>query len=76
LLSYDDLVVRLLDKQESSARVGARGITYAVEVEAFWDDRPGGNLRVRAMIDDGGVRAFRPLVEDFILAPDGSFVGE
>jgi hypothetical protein len=27
-------------------------------------------------IDDGGVRALMPLGESFILAPDGSFVGE
>jgi hypothetical protein len=27
-------------------------------------------------IDDGGWRALRPLCDDFILAPDGRFVGE
>ena len=27
-------------------------------------------------IDDGGLRAFAPLSDDFIMAPDGSFVGE
>jgi hypothetical protein len=48
-----------------------------VEVLALWDEgRPGGNLRVMVSIDDGGWRAFKPLTEDFIIAPDGSFVGE
>ena len=27
-------------------------------------------------VDDGGLRAFVPLTEDFIMAPDGSFIGE
>lgn len=43
------------------------------EVQAFWDDEPDGAIRVMASIDDGGWRAFVPLTEDFILAPDGTF---
>ena len=74
--SYSDLVTRLLDHEESYERVGASGTRYAVEIRAFWDGVPQGNLRVRAMIDDSGWRAFIPVVEDFIRAPDGSFVGE
>ncbi len=27
-------------------------------------------------IDDGGLHAFAPLVDSFIMAPDGSFIGE
>jgi hypothetical protein len=27
-------------------------------------------------VDDGGFRAFVPLTADFIVGPDGSFVGE
>jgi hypothetical protein len=41
-----------------------------------WDDRTGGDLRVIGSIDDGGWRAFRPLSSDFIVRPDGTFVGE
>jgi hypothetical protein len=74
--SYAALVTRLLDTQESFERVGASGTRYAVEVRAFWDDKRQGNLRVRAMIDDGGWRAFAPLLEDFIRAPDGSFIDD
>jgi hypothetical protein len=74
--SYSDLVERLLNNEESVERVGSSGARYAIECRAFWDGEPQGNLRVRAMIDDGGWRSFVPLVEDFILAPDGSFVGE
>jgi hypothetical protein len=26
-------------------------------------------------VDDGGLSAFKPMCDDFIVAPDGSFVG-
>ena len=74
--TYAELVDRLLDKQETLERVGATGARYGIEIQAFWDDKRKGNLRVRAAIDDGGWRAFVPLTADFIRAPDGSFVGE
>lgn len=74
--TYGALVARLLDKQESFGRVGSSGKRYAIEIRAFWDDGLRENLRVRAMIGDGGWRAFAPLPIDFIRAPDGSFVDE
>jgi hypothetical protein len=74
--TYDDLVLRLLDKPQTHERTGRSGIVYQVELQAFWDDRPHESLRVLASIDDGGFSAFRPLSDDFIRAPDGSFVGE
>jgi hypothetical protein len=55
---------------------GESGTQYQVEVEAFWDDRPEGAIRVIASIDDGGWRSFVPLTADFARAPDGTFVGE
>ena len=58
---------------------GQSGTVYTVETQA-WDDnpkRPDGNLRVNASIDDGrGLRAFVPLSDSFIIAPDGTFVGK
>jgi hypothetical protein len=33
-------------------------------------------VRVIGSIDDGGWWTFKPLTEDFILAPDGTFAGE
>lgn len=51
-------------------------VAYQGEVQVFWDDKPNGAIRVMASIDDGGWRAFVPLTADFILAPDGTFVGE
>jgi hypothetical protein len=75
LRSYDDLRT-LLGKPQAAELRGGSGRTYQVEVEVTWDSGPGGALRVLAFIDDGGWRALRPLGDDFILAPDGRFVGE
>lgn len=52
------------------------GTQCCVEINAFWDDKPEGDIRVIASIDDGGWRAFVPVADSFIIAPDGSFVGE
>lgn len=73
--SYSHLVA-LLNQQETSELQGTSGIPYQVEVQAVWDDKAGGNLRVLGSIDDGGVRAFRPLTVSFILRPNGTFVDE
>ena len=51
-------------------------ITYQIEIQAFWDDQPNGNIRVIANIADGGFRAFFPLTDDFIKSPHNEFVGE
>jgi hypothetical protein len=71
------LVARYLHESEERTVVAESGVQYQVEVQAFWDDpRHPGNLRVIIAIDDGGWRAFHPLSADFIVASDGSFVGE
>ena len=73
---YADLRESLLRESETFEVVGASGTRYQVEIEAVWDSGEGGPLRVFALIDDGGLRSFAPMSEDFIVAPDGSFVGE
>ncbi|MDO9108615.1 MAG: hypothetical protein Q7U89_06435 [Coriobacteriia bacterium] len=54
---------------------GPSGREYQVEVEAFWDVGPEGDIRVVGMIDDGGWRSFVPLTSSFIMRPDGTTVG-
>jgi hypothetical protein len=73
--SYRELASRVgeVDTREFSA---PSGNLYQIEIQIFWDDQPGDNLRVIGSIDDGGWSAFRPVTDDFILAPDGRFVGE
>jgi hypothetical protein len=66
----------LLGSPYTQEIAGPSGTTYQIEVQAFWDDKSELNLRVLGSIDDGGFSAFKPLTDDFIVAPDGSFVGE
>lgn len=73
--SYVELK-RLLTEQDTFEVTAPSGNSYQLEIQAVWDDRPEGNLRVMGNIDDGGIRAFFPLTYDFIISPDGHFVGE
>lgn len=52
------------------------GFAYQIEIQVFWDGKPDGNIRVIGAIDDGRWRAFCPLSDDFIITPDGAFLGE
>jgi len=73
--SFADLKM-LLGRPTTRDVRGASGAHYQVELEAFWDSRPGGDLRVIGAVDDGGVRALLPLTDSFIIAPNGRLVGE
>jgi len=74
-LSYAEHL-KFLDKASTIKLQGADGKHYQIECQAFWDGKKGGNIRVTVSADDGGLSTFRPLTGDFIVAPDGSFVGE
>jgi hypothetical protein len=59
---------------KSYAELGAE---YTLEFDVMWDSDPDGDIRVIGGIDDGTFpSAFSPLSDDFILGPDGKFVGE
>ena len=73
--SYTDLQ-RLLTTRDTPNARGESGIVYQLVFDAFWDDKRRGHLRVMGSIDDGGIRAFFPLCDSFIMAPDGTFIGE
>lgn len=73
---YDDLATMADLPKHTIEVVGASGIRYYVNVVVHWDGEAGGNVRVIGTIDDGGVRAFVPMSDDFIKAPDGTFIGE
>jgi hypothetical protein len=72
---YRDLVL-LMGNPQTREATGEDGKKYQLEVQVFWDSKKGGDVRVIVFGDDGGWRAFRPLTSDFVMAPDGSFVGE
>ncbi|WP_052664777.1 hypothetical protein [Nitriliruptor alkaliphilus] len=72
-LSYGQL--RELDKERREV-VAESGTTYQIVSYVLHDDKKHGHLRVSVAADDSGWRAYFPLVSDFIIAPDGSFIGE
>ena len=74
-LPYAELF-SLIDHSETVERTAPSGVTYQLEMQVFVDDISRQTLHVLGSIDDGGWRALSPLSDDFILAPDGSFVGD
>jgi hypothetical protein len=74
-MTYESLASKV-DTCEMEESVGASGTKYSVQVSVFWDGRTGGDVRVICAVDDGGLSAIFPKSDDFIMAPDGSFVGE
>jgi hypothetical protein len=75
-MAWGELRDRYLKSPESIEVRGGSGIVYQVQTQAFWDSQQDGDLRIIVAVDDGSWRAFLPLSEDFIIAPDGSFVDE
>lgn len=76
-LPYGELKRRIEESPlETAEESGPSGMRYFLEIETLWDGKPYGNIRVLVAIDDAGLRAFHPLLIDFIKAPDDSFVGE
>jgi hypothetical protein len=75
--SYGELVA-LIGVHGTTEVKGPSGVTYQVQLQAFWDDpkKPNQVLRIMGGIDDGGLRAYFPMSDSFLMAPDGVFVGE
>jgi hypothetical protein len=64
--------------------VGSDGTEYQLEFNAFWDDKPHGDIRVCGSLSAepqkrllGFLPIYTPdLTDSFIMSPDGSFVDE
>ena len=74
MLPYAVLAARI-GQCEHKEFVANDGQRYQLETEVFWDSKKGGDIRVMVCVDGGGVSAFLPVSDDFIMAPDGSLVG-
>jgi len=74
---YRELVA-LIGNPQTAEVLEPSGVRYQVEIEAMWDDprRPNDVLRVVGSVDDGGIRAYLPLTDSFLLTPTGEFFGE
>ncbi len=73
---YSELIKMIKNKPSTYEVKGQSGALYQIEIQAFWDDRPNGDVRIMASIDDGGLRAFSPISDDFIKNAEDGFVGE
>ena len=67
---------RLLAEADIFEIRGPSGASSRLQIEAVWDDRPGGNLRVFGLLENGeGLGAHAPLTEEFIIASTGAIIG-
>ena len=73
---YSELVQMINAKPVTGEIIGPSGQRYQIEIEAFWDSKPNGNIRVSGAIDDGGWRSFVPLCDSFIKSLSNEFIGE
>ncbi|MGO8818383.1 MAG: hypothetical protein ACLQVG_27385 [Terriglobia bacterium] len=74
-LPYSE-ILNLVGAPETKQVVGDDGIAYQLEIEAIWDINGDEDIRVIVSADDGGWRALKPLTQDFVIRPDGSYVDE
>lgn len=72
---YSSLISRI-DAEPITETIQVGEVMYQLGFLFVWDNRRGGNVRVIGMVDDGGIRAYHPLSDDFIKAPNEEFVGE
>jgi len=74
---YAELAARASEAAVETSEVAApSGTRYQLEVQFLWDGKPNADVRVMGSVDDGGVRAFLPVTDSFIVAPGGQFVGQ
>jgi hypothetical protein len=76
IMPHAELAQMVNAEPVTGERIGPSGKHYQIEIQAFWDDKPNGNIRVMGSIDDGGLRTFLPLSDDFIKSPSNEFIGE
>ena len=75
-LTYKQLAEKVDQRSDRYSVTAPSGVLYQVVIHMFWDDKPNEVVRVNGSIDDSGWRAYLPLTDSFLAAPDGSFVGE
>jgi hypothetical protein len=73
---YDELVARYFQRPEHEQVISPSGVRYDLSIETFWDSPDSHNLRVLVVVDDSKRRFRRVPSESFIIAPDGSFIGD
>ena len=60
----------LIGYSDTSDVVGPDGKPYQVSISVYWDDKPGGSVRVIASVDNGWLSAcFPTTVDELIRSP-------
>ena len=60
-------------KMETPVANAPSGTENQMEIEAMWDGKRGGDIRVLVSIDDGDLASsLLPLCDSFIVSPDGT----
>jgi hypothetical protein len=63
----------ILKKVETPVASGPSGTEYQIEIQAMWDSKRRGDIRVFVSVDDGGlVSSLLPLCDSFIISSDGT----
>lgn len=83
---YDEALRILNSQQTEYTEVQHGGKTLQVNISAFYDDKKMKSVRVVVEVYDNNLKWWQRLIclgaetpsysEDFIIAPDGSFIGE
>lgn len=61
---------KLIGESEVVETAGESGVEYQIEWTVFWDDRPGGDIRVLLSIDDGSLASsIVPLTTSLLISP-------
>ena len=74
-LSYQEIAAKR-GTQESFERTREADEQYQIEFDFFDDDSESGNIRVCGMVSYSFWTDLSPVSSDFIIGPDGSFIGE
>jgi hypothetical protein len=74
--SYSELLA-LVDTANTIEHTAPSGTKYQIEMQVLFDDQQRKTLRILGAVDDFSLRkTISPLCDSFIMAPDGSFLGE
>lgn len=73
---FEELRKRFIDESEiyTDQIELESGAEYQIEIQGFWDDKSEEIIRIIGGIDNGGLSAFSPMPDSFIMRSDGSFV--
>ncbi len=74
-MSYEQIAAKI-GESESFERVSEQGEPYQIEFNFFYDDHEAENIRIMGIVSYSGWTDIFPVSNDFIVAPNGDFVGE